>query len=73
MSEIIVRAVLTRSGFWVHYALVGADRTVCGVQVGEVANPGNASCHRCDRWARQRRVLITDTDGETFPEASRQP
>ena len=66
MTAQMVRAVLTLSGTWKHYALIDAPRTVCGAKVSTPANPGQASCHRCMRWANQRRILVQDTDGETF-------
>lgn len=57
--------VLTGSGTWVHYALPGAERTVCGSRVArdapEFEGGGRAaSCHRCLRWASQRRVLVLE-------------
>ena len=58
-----VQAVLTSSGTWVHYAQLGAERTVCGARVWGTTNPGQASCHRCQRWAAQHQHLVLDEAG----------
>lgn len=59
-----VQAVLTSSGTWVHYAQLGAERTVCGARVSHTTNPGAASCHRCTHWAARHRHLVLDEAGQ---------